>query len=433
MLFSITASYGKAVNNNPQLRNIISEPPLVSPLPIVMESSYNQNLLFIVIIIILLLIVLIMYLYIRYAVTLPLNKILNNLEGIINGHYNDKVNFNSNIMQKLSDYIYLIQDRLVAIEQDQNEQTLRDKAAQESRRAEREHILDNFENDKNKYNDTIIAAMKVFKGEIASIIEKLSGFAYQLNNNALSLTDMTNNVTMQAGIVSQISLETSETIKSVIFANDHLAAISQKVGEQAEYSTEISNSSVAIATKANYNVKELSASAKRIISVTKLIEDIAAQTNLLALNAAIEAAKAGDSGKSFAIVAGEIKNLAAQTAKATENITEQINEIQTKTREAESAIEKIVVIINDMAQGTTSITQAVAEQVTATIDITQRINDATTGHNNIASGIEQVRASSAKVNETSAQVFSSSSQLKQQALRLRESVHCFLNAARPPL
>ena len=174
----------------------------------------------------------------------------------------------------------------------------------------------------------------------------------------------------------------------------------------------------------------LSLAADKIGDVVKLISDIAGQTNLLALNATIEAARAGEVGKGFAVVASEVKNLATQTARATEEIAGQVKSIQDSTDSAAQAIQAITVTINRVNEISTAIASAVEEQGASTQEISRNVQEASTGTAEVSNNITGVTQASQQTSAGSAQVLSSASELAVNGERLKKEVDTFLHMVR---
>jgi methyl-accepting chemotaxis protein len=203
-----------------------------------------------------------------------------------------------------------------------------------------------------------------------------------------------------------------------------------EIGGQVARSTQIASQAVTDARRTNETVETLSTTAERIGEVVKLIEEIAAQTNLLALNATIEAARAGEAGKGFAVVASEVKNLASQTAKATDEITSQISEIQNATRDAVEAIGAISQTIDEINQIATSIAAAVEQQSAATREIARNGQQAADGMQEVSATIADVSQAASETGDAAGGVLSSASQLAGLSKTLRGEVDDFLREIR---
>ena len=164
--------------------------------------------------------------------------------------------------------------------------------------------------------------------------------------------------------------------------------------------------------------------------MVELIREIAGQTNLLALNATIEAARAGDAGKGFAVVAQEVKSLATQTAKATDDITRQVGDVQSETKAAVLAIEEIVGQIREMSQTTSAIAAAIEEQEAATQEIARNVAEAASGTREVTQNIGGVSHAARETGVAAEAMVSAVNDLSGQSQRLRESVETFLSGIR---
>ncbi len=174
----------------------------------------------------------------------------------------------------------------------------------------------------------------------------------------------------------------------------------------------------------------MAATANRIGEVVKMINDIASLTNLLALNATIEAARAGDAGKGFAVVAGEVKNLANQTARATDEISSQISAVQEETRRAVEAIKEIGGVIDQVQQISSGIASAIEEQSAATQEIARNVQEAAQGTSEVTRTIDGVSTAAATTGAAAQQVLASSNELTQNSELLRSEVSDFLTGVR---
>jgi methyl-accepting chemotaxis protein len=214
---------------------------------------------------------------------------------------------------------------------------------------------------------------------IKSVVDKVSDATRSMQETAVRLTATAGSNRDEAqGAVGALG-ETTTSVHTVAAAVEKLAVSTDAIGRQVAQSAGISTKAVDEAQRTDATVQGLADAAQRIGEVVQLINDIASQTNLLALNATIEAARAGDAGKGFAVVASEVKSLANQTAKATEDIAAQINQIQAATRQAVQAIRGIGGTIGEISQISTSISAAVQEQSDATRDIAANVQQAATG------------------------------------------------------
>ena len=226
--------------------------------------------------------------------------------------------------------------------------------------------------------------------------------------------------------VASAAEQATVSVQTVASASEELTSSIGEISRQVSHSAEIASKAVDAATITNDTIQELAEGSKRIGEVINLINDIAEQTNLLALNATIEAARAGDAGKGFAVVASEVKNLANQTAKATEDIGEQISSIQGSTGEAVSAIASISSTISEMNEIATTIASAVEEQGAATNEISRNVQEAATGTADVSQSIISVKSGAEKTGEASGAVQNSAQQLSDQFNSFRSEIEGFL-------
>lgn len=184
------------------------------------------------------------------------------------------------------------------------------------------------------------------------------------------------------------------------------------------------------ARRTNERVGELSKAAARIGDVLELIRTIAGQTNLLALNATIEAARAGEAGRGFAVVASEVKALAEQTAKATDEINQQISGVQAATQESVGMIKEIGETIEKLSEISSTIAAAVEEQGAATLEISRNVQQAAQSTQEVSSSIADVQRGAAETGSSSSEVLSAAASLAGDSDRLKAEVGSFLNAMR---
>jgi methyl-accepting chemotaxis protein len=230
---------------------------------------------------------------------------------------------------------------------------------------------------------------------------------------------------VQANVVSAASEQVSMNVASVASASEQMQASIREISKNANDSARVAKNAVGVAQTTNDTMKKLGESSQEIGNVIKVITSIAQQTNLLALNATIEAARAGEAGKGFAVVANEVKELAKQTAKATEEISQKIEAIQGVTKGAVTAIEEIGAIINQINDISNSIASAVEEQTVTTNEIGRSVAEAAQGVNDISKNIAGVATSAKNTTQGANDTKTASSELSQMASRLQASVAKF--------
>jgi methyl-accepting chemotaxis protein len=269
-----------------------------------------------------------------------------------------------------------------------------------------------------------------FEAAVGIIIENVGAASNELENSAVTLTESSAATQELSTVVAGASEETSANVQSVASATEEMAASVGEIGRQVRDSNKIAQEAVEQAQRTDARITELSLAANRIGDVTKLITTIAEQTNLLALNATIEAARAGEAGRGFAIVAQEVKALSAQTAKATSEITTQIDEMQTATQESVLAIKEISGTIGRVSEIASIIAAAIEEQGAATHEIARNVQQAAVGTTQVASNIAAVNRSASDTGSASSQVLSSAQLLSNENKRLKSEMVKFLATVR---
>jgi methyl-accepting chemotaxis protein len=269
-----------------------------------------------------------------------------------------------------------------------------------------------------------------FETAVGHIIEAVSSSANELEAAAGTLTHTAETTQHLAGVVASASEEASTNVQSVASAAEEMSYSISEISRQVQDGGKIADEAVRQAQATDARIVELSRAAGRIGDVVKLITDIAEQTNLLALNATIEAARAGVAGKGFAVVAQEVKALATQTAKATEEIGSQIAGMQTATQDAVSAIQDIAGTISRISDITLRITMAVDQQGSATQEIARNVQQAACGSSEVAANVTEVSRGAHETGSASSQVLASAQSLSSESNRLKIEVDRFLGGIR---
>jgi methyl-accepting chemotaxis protein len=269
-----------------------------------------------------------------------------------------------------------------------------------------------------------------FQAAIGEIINTVSSASTELEAAAGTLTKTAETTELLSASVATASGQVSANIQSVASATEEMTSSVEEIGRQVTKSTEIAQEAVRQAEQTDADISELSRTAERIGDVLKLISSIAEQTNLLALNATIEAARAGEAGRGFAVVASEVKTLASQTAKATDDIGQQVEGIQAATRASVAAIKRIGGTIGQISEIAAGIAAAVEQQGAATSEISRNVHEVANGTAKVASNIGEVSRGASETGSASSQVLASAQSLSSESDRLKLEVDKFLNNVR---
>jgi methyl-accepting chemotaxis protein len=292
------------------------------------------------------------------------------------------------------------------------ERAEQDRRAAAERRAERNRLAERFE------------------AAVGGIIETVARAAGELESSALTLSRTADTTQSLSESVAAASEQASSNVQGVASAAEELGASVGEIARRVHDTNQIADAAVEGARQTDARISEMANAAQKVGDVVKLITAIAEQTNLLALNATIEAARAGEAGRGFAVVASEVKNLATQTAKATEDILPQIAGMQAATRESVAAIERIRLTIGQMSEITSSVAAAVEEQGTATREIARNVHEASQGTTAVAHDIAKVSRGAEETGSASAQVLSAARALSEDSDKLKQEVQSFLNTIR---
>lgn len=269
-----------------------------------------------------------------------------------------------------------------------------------------------------------------FHASVGGVIETVSSAATELNASAQSMTSISEETSHRANGVAAASEEASTNVNSVAAASEQMSKSIEEIGKQIRQASAVSRDAVSKVEDTSSQMTTLSDTAETIGEVISMISEIADQTNLLALNATIESARAGEAGKGFAVVASEVKSLANETAKATGQIRQQIDQIQIATREAVVSMSDINEVIRQLDEISGAIASAMEEQAATTQEIANNVQEAAAGTVEVTRNITGVTQASQEAGSASQQVLSASSELSQQAEVLQGEVQNFIATVR---
>jgi len=269
-----------------------------------------------------------------------------------------------------------------------------------------------------------------FESNVASVVDEVITASTQMQAVSEALSASAEESTQQATEVSGSAMEANQNVMTVASAAEELTASIAEITRQVQAAVKMSDQAVDEADVTNQNVGRLASVSEEIGQVVRVITDIAEQTNLLALNASIEAARAGDAGRGFAVVAGEVKELASQTAQATEQISAQISAIQTESDGAAKAIAHIGETIKQMSDINSAIAAATEEQNEATREIAQSVQYASDATHRVTEAISTVTAASADTGRSAADVLLAAGGIRNKGEDLATRVRDFLASLR---
>jgi methyl-accepting chemotaxis protein len=269
-----------------------------------------------------------------------------------------------------------------------------------------------------------------FEADVRGVVAAVARASEGMQQVAGEITTSVNGTSERASAAAAASEEASTSVNTVAAATEELASSVGEIGRQVTHSSQVANGAVTKAAETTEMVTSLAAAAERIGDVLRLISEIASQTNLLALNATIEAARAGEAGRGFAVVASEVKELASQTAKATDEIASQVTAIQAATGNCVTAISGISDTIREISGITTTIAAAVEEQGSATREIARSVQQASTGTTEVSANVAGASQAADQSRALAGNVMVASGELGQHAAALMKSVDEFLAGLR---
>lgn len=269
-----------------------------------------------------------------------------------------------------------------------------------------------------------------FETTVGDIVDSVAQASVEMRQSAQNLNHIAESASGQTATIASATEQAAGNVRTVAAASEELTASINDITSKAEASSEIARKAVEEANRSDARIRELESAANKVGEVVNLIQAIAQQTNLLALNATIEAARAGDAGKGFAVVATEVKSLASQTARATDEIGEQISAIQQATSATVEALGSIRSIIHDMSAFSMGISAAMTQQGAATDDIARNVHEAAKGTDEVAGHIHSIAIATRDTGEASTRVLDTAGHLVERSEDLKGRVRAFVAQVR---
>jgi methyl-accepting chemotaxis protein len=302
---------------------------------------------------------------------------------------------------------------------------LQDNAERDKRLAE-EHARAEEEQLQARRRKLMADVASQFDASVGAVVNALQSASQELSQTAGHMSDVSAKTSDRALGVSATVAQTTSNVETVAAATEEISASVTEIGRRVAQASEVSKRAAGDVETTARQILSLADMADRIGEVISMISDIAAQTNLLALNATIESARAGEAGRGFAVVASEVKQLASQTAQATDDISRLVGEIQGQTRLAVTAVGDVGEVIRDLDQMSSAIAAAVSEQGATTRDVARNIAEAAAGSRAVSQDMSLVTGATQETVAASNQMRSSAEGLSTEALRLKQEVANFL-------
>ncbi len=313
---------------------------------------------------------------------------------------------------KMSDAVNVFKQNAIRNKELEAEQEKQKQRSEEEKRMMMHELADNFD------------------ASVGGIIETVSAASTELNATAQAMSSIADETSSQSAAVAAASEEAATNVQTVAAASEEMSNSIAEINQQVNQASDAAKQAVGEVEKTGSQMEALANTADKINDVIGMISDIAEQTNLLALNATIESARAGEAGKGFAVVASEVKGLAGQTAKATEDIVSQVNEIQKATKQAVVSMSDIAEVIRQVDETSTAIAAAMEEQGLATQEISRNVQEAASGTEEVTRNISGVSQASQEAGAASSQVMSAADELSRQSEKLKSEIGKFISQIR---
>jgi methyl-accepting chemotaxis protein len=302
-------------------------------------------------------------------------------------------------------------------------ETFRESGQETERLQELQQVEDKKQIERAERIENIV---DIFKTDSAEVTGALAQAINNMKESATMMSGIADNTNKLSQEVSRSAQSAGDNVENVAAASEELTASIGEISQQLNNTNQLAIEAKGITQDTVEKMHVLESSANEIGNVIQLITDIAEQTNLLALNATIESARAGDAGKGFAVVANEVKGLASQTAKATEQVRAQVDRIQADTQDAVGFIQRISGSIEQLNEGMTSIAAAMEEQTQATQEISRNVAEASNGTSVVVQSIDDVSGATMKTQETSENVNQVAEDLANRSSTLQNSIKVFI-------
>lgn len=352
--------------------------------------------------------------FISRMISRPITKIIGSMTALADGNSDVELQVSGrrDEIGQMEKALEVFKENAKDVERMEQEKHERERLAAEEKRASMNALADQFET------------------ALMGIVDTVTDSSNRMQSTAQTMSSVAEQTQQQASMVASSAESASQNVQTAASAAEEMSASISEIDRQVSESAEISNQANAEAERSNESVRGLADAASKIGEVIELISGIAEQTNLLALNATIEAARAGEAGKGFAVVASEVKNLATQTAKATEEIGSQISGMQSATGEAVEAIQSISQTIGQIKDISDTISGAMSEQGIATREIAASTQQAATGTADVGHTINDVATAASETGNAAKDVLEVAMDLSDHAKTLRQQVSNFLGEVR---